>query len=39
MNAERGVNIVTVTLLVKLEAKPGKEAEMDAFLRSSLPLV
>jgi quinol monooxygenase YgiN len=33
------MNTVTVALLVKLEAKPGKEAEIDAFLRSALPLV
>jgi quinol monooxygenase YgiN len=33
------MNTVTVALLVKLEAKPGKEAEVDAFLRSALPLV
>jgi quinol monooxygenase YgiN len=33
------MNTVTVALLVKLEAKPGKEAEMDAFLRGALPLV
>src|SRR5580692_3922397 len=30
---------VTVALLVKLEAKPGKEKEVEAFLRGALPLV
>jgi quinol monooxygenase YgiN len=30
--------MVTVGLLVTLRAKPGKEAEVDAFLRSALPL-
>jgi quinol monooxygenase YgiN len=30
---------VTVALLVKLEAKPGKEAEVEAFLLSGLPIV
>jgi quinol monooxygenase YgiN len=33
------MNAVNVALLVKLEAKPGKEAELEAFLRSALPLV
>ena len=33
------MNPVTVALLVKLEAKPGKEGEIEAFLRSALPLV
>jgi quinol monooxygenase YgiN len=28
-----------VALLVTLEAKPGKEAEVDAFLRGGLPIV
>jgi quinol monooxygenase YgiN len=31
--------MVTVALLVRLEAKPGKEAEMEAFLKSGLALV
>ena len=31
--------MVTVALLVRLHAKPGKEAEVEAFLRSALPLV
>jgi quinol monooxygenase YgiN len=31
--------MVKVALLVRLEAKPGKEAEVEAFLRSGLPLV
>ena len=30
---------VTVGLMVRLEAKPGKEAEVAAFLESALPLV
>ncbi len=31
--------MVTVALLVRLEAKPGKEAEVDSFLRGGLPVV
>jgi len=31
--------MVTVALLVRLEAKPGKEAAVEAFLRSGLPIV
>jgi len=31
-------NMVNVALLVRLEAKPGKEAEVENFLRSALPL-
>jgi len=31
--------MVTVALLVRLEAKPGKEAEVESFLRGGLPLV
>ena len=31
--------MVSVGLLVRLEAKPGKEAEIGDFLRSALPLV
>jgi quinol monooxygenase YgiN len=31
--------MVTVGLLVRLEAKPGKEAQVAEFLRSALPLV
>ena len=31
--------MVTVALLVRLEAKPGKEAEVEAFLRSGLAIV
>ena len=31
--------VVKVGLLVRLEAKPGKEKEVDHFLRSALPLV
>ena len=30
--------MVTVGLLVRLEAKPGKEAEVESFLTSALPL-
>jgi quinol monooxygenase YgiN len=31
--------MVKVALWVRLEAKPGKESEVDAFLRAGLPLV
>ena len=31
--------MVNVALLVRLEAKPGKEAEVESFLRSGLPIV
>jgi quinol monooxygenase YgiN len=31
--------MVTVALFVRLEAKPGKEAEVAVFLRAALPLV
>lgn len=31
--------MVKVGLLVRLEAKPGKEAEVESFLRSGLPIV
>jgi quinol monooxygenase YgiN len=31
--------MVKVALFVRLEAKPGKEAEVEAFLRAGLPLV
>jgi quinol monooxygenase YgiN len=30
--------VVTVALLVRLEAKPGKEKDVEAFLKSGLPL-
>lgn len=30
--------MVKVALLVRLEAKPGKEADVESFLRSGLPL-
>jgi quinol monooxygenase YgiN len=30
---------VSVALLVRLEAKPGKEAEVESFLRAGLPIV
>jgi hypothetical protein len=30
--------MVRVALLVRLKAKPGKEADVDSFLRSGLPL-
>ena len=33
------MNTATVALWVKLDAKPGKEGDLDAFLRSALPLV
>lgn len=31
--------MLTVGLFVRLEAKPGKEAELESFLRSAVPLV
>ena len=31
--------MVSVALLVRLEAKPGKEAEVENFLRGALPIV
>lgn len=31
--------MVNVALLVRLDAKPGKEAEVSDFLRSALPIV
>jgi quinol monooxygenase YgiN len=31
--------MVKTALLVRLEAKPGKEAEVEAFLQSGLPIV
>jgi quinol monooxygenase YgiN len=31
--------MVTVALLVRLEAKPGKEAEVENFLKGGLPIV
>jgi len=31
--------MVKVALLVRLEAKPGKEAEVESFLREGLPIV
>ncbi len=31
--------MVTAALLVRLEAKPGREADVDAFLRSGLAIV
>jgi quinol monooxygenase YgiN len=31
--------MVSVALLVRLEAKPGKEAEVEEFLRGGLPIV
>ena len=39
MFAEGGVEMVTVGLLVRLAARPGKELELERFLRSALPLV
>jgi quinol monooxygenase YgiN len=35
---KRSKTMVTVGLLVHLEAKPGKEAEVESFLHSGLPL-
>lgn len=34
-----GAVMVTVALFVRLEAKPGREAEVESFLRGGLPLV
>ncbi len=31
--------MVAVALLVRLEAKPGKEADVESFLKSGLPIV
>jgi len=31
--------MVTVALFVRLEAKPGKEAEVESFIKSGLPIV
>ncbi len=31
--------MVTVGILLRLEAKPGKESEVAAFLKSALPLI
>jgi quinol monooxygenase YgiN len=39
MCVEGGVEMVTVGLLVRLAAKPGREPELEEFLRSALPLV
>ncbi|ERH41470.1 hypothetical protein N751_17010, partial [Legionella pneumophila str. Leg01/11] len=33
------MNMIKVGLLVRLEAKPGKEQEVEDFLRSGLPIV
>lgn len=38
MSPTRG-SAVRVALFVRLEAKPGKEAEVESFLRGGLPLV
>jgi hypothetical protein len=38
-NVKRRKLMVTVGLLVRLEAKPGKEAEVESFLKSGLALV
>jgi quinol monooxygenase YgiN len=35
----KGVIMVTVGLLVRLESKPGKEAEVEEFLKSGLAIV
>jgi quinol monooxygenase YgiN len=34
-----GVRMVKVALYVRLEAKPGKEAEVESFIKSGLPIV
>jgi quinol monooxygenase YgiN len=39
MAFERSKNMVAVALYVSLEAKPGKEAEVEKFLRSGLAIV
>jgi quinol monooxygenase YgiN len=39
MRTEGGFEMVTVGLLVRLSAKPGRELELEQFLRSALPLV
>ena len=31
--------MVTVALFIRLEAKPGKEAEVESFLKAGLPIV
>jgi quinol monooxygenase YgiN len=36
---EEGSTMVTVGLFVRLEAKPGREKDVEAFLRGGLPLV
>lgn len=36
---KRRQEMVKVALLVRLEAKPGKEAEVESFLKSGLPVV
>lgn len=36
---ERGLDMVKVALLVRLEAKPGKEADVESFLLGGLSLV
>jgi quinol monooxygenase YgiN len=38
MYAKRRLDMVKVALYVRLEAKPGKEADVEAFLRSGLAL-
>lgn len=38
-NASSPARLVTRALLVQLEAKPGKEAEVEAFLKGGLPIV
>src|SRR5882762_5666840 len=39
LNHKRRLLMVTVALFVRLEAKPGKEAEVESFLNSGLALV
>lgn len=36
---DKGAGMVSVALLVRLQAKPGKESEVEAFLRSGLAIV
>jgi quinol monooxygenase YgiN len=37
--AKQEITMVTVALLVRLEARPGKEAEVESFLKSGLAIV
>src|SRR4051812_32107794 len=39
VNAEQGSEAARVALLIRLEAKPGKEADVASFLEGAVPLV